>query len=56
MGDNSVLPVLQDEIKHPDRGSFDWANNAMNMLQSPELRAAHQRHLHNFRVDDGFED
>jgi hypothetical protein len=56
MGDESVLPVLQNEIDHPGRGTYDWANNAINMLQSSERRATHQEHLRHFRIDDGFED
>ena len=56
MGDESVLPVLQEEITHPERGTYEWAINAMNMLRSPERRAAHQEYLRNFRVDDGWAD
>ena len=55
MGDNSAIPVLTDELSHPDQGVRNWAALALEELQSPERRAEKQLHLSHFRVDDGYQ-
>ena len=39
MADDSVIPVLEDEIAHPERETTRWAVNAIELIRSPRLRA-----------------
>jgi len=45
LGDESVLPVLREELTHPDEDVRGWAGRAMELLQSPARRAAHLDYL-----------